>query len=121
VCMKWKVTWMVFCWGKHMKENLAETDTGERMFCQSKQVKGHMMKDSLLTAHMYWSALHCVVELHLLGLHRENHTKKLLVLCCSFLLLLRTQAGSKMMSAETNTCAEARHMLRQNPWRTRDV
>jgi len=31
------------------------------------------MSDSLLTTHM--SALHFVVELHLLGLHREKHTK----------------------------------------------
>jgi hypothetical protein len=29
----WKVSWMVFCWGKHVKEHLAEVDTGERMFC----------------------------------------------------------------------------------------
>jgi hypothetical protein len=34
------------------------------------------MKDSLLTAHMYWSALLCVVEMHLLGLHREKCPKK---------------------------------------------
>ena len=33
------------------------------------------MEDSLLT-EMYWSALHCVFELHLSGLHREKHTKK---------------------------------------------
>jgi len=36
-------------------------------------MKGHVMSDSLLTTHM--SALHFVVELHLLGLHREKHTK----------------------------------------------
>jgi hypothetical protein len=24
----WKVDWMVFCWGKHVKERLAEVDTG---------------------------------------------------------------------------------------------
>jgi hypothetical protein len=28
-------------------------------------MKGHMMKDALLTTRMYWSALHCIVELHL--------------------------------------------------------
>ena len=50
------------------------------------------MKDSLLMTHMYWSALHCVVELHLSGLHREKCTKKLLVVCYSFLMLLQTQA-----------------------------
>jgi len=45
------------------------------MFCQNKHVKGLVMKNSLLT-YMYWSTLHCVVELHLSGLHREKLTKK---------------------------------------------
>jgi hypothetical protein len=67
---------MVFCWGKHVKEcfikvgsgvkgsgrlvkeGFAEADTGERMFCSSKHIKGHMMKDSLLTVCTYQSALH---------------------------------------------------------------
>jgi hypothetical protein len=31
------------------------------------------MKESLLMTDIYWSALHCVVGLHLLGLHREKH------------------------------------------------
>ena len=62
------------------------------MFCQSKHVKGHVMKDSLLMTGIYWSALHCIVELYLSGLHREKCIKKLLVVCCSFLLLLWTQA-----------------------------
>ena len=39
-------------------------------------VKGHMMKDSLLTTCMSWSALHCVVKLHLSGLHEEKCTIK---------------------------------------------
>jgi hypothetical protein len=33
------------------------------------------MKDSLLTTHMYWFALHCVDERHLSGLQREMHQK----------------------------------------------
>jgi hypothetical protein len=41
---------------------------------------------------MYWSILHCVVELHLSGLHSEKCTKTLLVVYCSLLLLLWTQA-----------------------------
>ena len=41
---------------------------------------------------MYWSALLCIAELHLLGLHREKHIKKLLVVCGSFLLLLQIPA-----------------------------
>ena len=59
-----------------MKECSAEADTGERMFCQSKHARGHMMKDSFLTIHMYWSALHYIDELRLSGLHREIHVKK---------------------------------------------
>jgi hypothetical protein len=36
--------------------------------------EGHV---SLLRTGMYWSTLHCVVELHLPGRHREKHTKKI--------------------------------------------
>jgi hypothetical protein len=50
------------------------------------------MKDSLLRTHMYWSTSHCVVELHLLELHRKKLTKELLVVFGSFLLLLRARA-----------------------------
>jgi hypothetical protein len=53
------------------------------------------MKESLLTTRMYRSTLHCVLELNLSGLHREKRTKKLLVMCCSSLPLLRTQADWK--------------------------
>jgi hypothetical protein len=24
----WKVSWMVFCWGKHVKERFVKVDTG---------------------------------------------------------------------------------------------
>jgi hypothetical protein len=48
-----------------------------------------VMKDSLLTICKY-KVLNSVVELHLLGLNRENHTKKLLVVFCSFLLIPQT-------------------------------
>jgi hypothetical protein len=77
------------------------------------------MKDSLLPTLMYWSALHCIVELHLSGLHREKHTKnktkqnktkqnktKLLVVCCHFLLLLGLIG--RVMSAETDARIKAR-------------
>jgi hypothetical protein len=50
------------------------------------------MEDSLLTTCMYWFALHCGVELHLSGLHREKRTKKLLMVYCSLLLLPITLA-----------------------------
>jgi len=39
-------------------------------------MKGRVMKDSSLTMHMYWSALHCVTVLYLLGLHRGRHARK---------------------------------------------
>ena len=70
-----------------MKEHFAEADTSGRMFCLSKHMKGQVTKDTLLMTRMYWSSLHCIVELHLSGLHREKHTPKLLAVCCSFLLL----------------------------------
>jgi hypothetical protein len=34
------------------------------------------MKESMLRTREYQFALHCVVELHLLGLHKEKITKK---------------------------------------------
>ena len=73
------------------------------------------MKDSLLTTHMYCSALHCIVKLHLLGLHGEKHAKKLLVVCCSFFPFPQTRVIGRMISAE------ARQLLVQDPWRTHDV
>jgi hypothetical protein len=53
------------------------------------------MKDSSLATFMYWPALHYIIELHLSGLHREKRTKKLLVVCCSFLQLLQTLANGQ--------------------------
>ena len=43
--------------GRTVKEHLAEADTGERIFCYSKHVKGHGMMDSLIMTHMYWFTL----------------------------------------------------------------
>jgi hypothetical protein len=48
-----------------MNGHFAEADTRDRMFCKSKHVKGHVMKDSLLMTPMYWSTLHCIVELNI--------------------------------------------------------
>jgi hypothetical protein len=58
--------------------------------------KANMIKDSLLRTHMYWSALHYIVELHLSGL-------------C-------TQADWK--HGWEKACAEARSMLMQGMWKT---
>ena len=85
-----------------MKKCFAEADTGERMFCESKHMKGHMMKVSLLT-HVYWSTLHCTGELYLLGLHRKKCTKKTSGgVLQSLMLFPRTQA-------------DWMHMLKQEP------
>jgi len=64
-----------------MKESFVEADTGERLFCQSRHMKGHVTKASSMMTHMYWSTLHCIVRLHLLRLHREKCTKNLLMVC----------------------------------------
>ena len=76
------------------------------------------MKDSSLMTHMYWSALHYTVELHLLELHREKTiTKKtsgsvLETSCCFF----RLRLIGRVMSAKTDAHAEAQHVLRQGPF-----
>ena len=84
-------------------------------------MKGHMMKDSLLTKCTNWSILHFIIELHLSGLHRENASKNFwwcaAVSCCFFGLWLI----GRVMSAETDTHAEGKQVLRQGPWRTHDV
>jgi hypothetical protein len=78
-----------------VKERLAEVNTGERLrhtregkFSRSryrrrvvplKQACERTCDEGFFTMTcMCWSALHCVVELHLSGLHRGTHTKKLL-------------------------------------------
>jgi len=32
-CLESQLCWVVFCWGKHVKECFLEADTGKRMFC----------------------------------------------------------------------------------------
>ena len=54
--------------------------------------------------HMYWSALHRIVELHLSRCHREKHTKNFwwcaAVSCC----FCRLRLIGRVMSAEVDTC-----------------
>lgn len=70
------------------------------------------MKDSSLTTHMYWSALHGIVELHLSGLHRQKRTKNLVV-CL---------AASEDAGWLAQWCRlRQMHLLRQDRWRTCDV
>jgi len=74
------------------------------------------MKDSSLRAHMYWSSLHCLVELYFLGLHREKQKKKpsggVPRLLCHFQGL--TLIG-RVMSAERDAYEKARQGLRLRP------
>jgi hypothetical protein len=77
------------------------------MFCYSKHVKGHMMKDSLTTTHMYWSALYCIVELHLSDFIERNAPRNFwwyaTVFCCfSGLGLI-----GRVTSAVTDACTHA--------------
>jgi hypothetical protein len=67
-----------------VKVHFTEVDTGERMLCQSKHVKGHMPKDSSLMTCMYWYTLHCK------GKERERERISLLLLLTFLLLLLLT-------------------------------
>jgi hypothetical protein len=101
---------MMFCCGTQVKGCFAEADTGERMVCYSRHVKGWVtfrrninmtpqtvgagalvcsasLRYSSLTAHMYWFTLHCIVELSWWWLDR-NLTKNFSWGSCSFLLLL---------------------------------
>jgi hypothetical protein len=61
----------------------------------------------LLTTPMYWSTLHCIVELHLSGLHKEKLTKIFWwyneASCC----FLGLWPVGRVMSAETDKCGEA--------------
>ena len=75
------------------KEQFAEAHTSQHM-------KGHVMKDSSLMTHMYLSALHCTVEFHFF------HRLRLI---------------DSTMSAETDACTEARHVLTEDLWRTHGV
>jgi hypothetical protein len=58
------------------------------MFCSTKHMKGHVMRESLLTTRMHWSELHCGVALRLLD-SIEKHNNKT---CGGVLRLLATSA-----------------------------
>ena len=50
------------------------------------------MKESVLMTCMYWSALHAALSYICQDSIERNAPEKLLVVCCSFLLLLQTRA-----------------------------
>jgi len=64
---------MVFCWGKDLKECLAEADTVERV-----RDEGFLASNTHVLVRLTW-----FVELHLSGLHREKHQKNI----CSVLVV----------------------------------
>ena len=68
---------------------------------------------------MYWSALCCIVELHLLGLHREKCTKHFW--CCAAVSFCFLGIGliGRVMPAETDSRAEARHV--EDTWCLEEV
>ena len=102
-----------------MKERFVEADTGERREdVLLKQAHERICDEGFFANDMHvLHVLHCVVELHLWGHHREKCTKTLLVVYSSLLLLLRTWADW-MQVLRQDTCldkapTEARYLLRQ--------
>ena len=88
------------------------------MFCWSKLMKGHM-KDSSLMTGMYWFALHCIDEFNFLWLHRE----KLMRFPRTLTDWQRYVSWCRLTwsFAKTDSHAEVRLVVRQDPWRARDV
>ena len=71
-------------------------------------VKRQVMKDSLIMTHIYWSALHCGIELYLSDSIERNAPKTLwqcTVVSCGFFRLGLT---GRVISAEIDVHAEAR-------------
>jgi hypothetical protein len=62
--------------------------------------------------------LHWVVKLYLLGLHRKEHIKKLLVVWCRF---LATSVDLGCLAEWCQVILRQAHMMRQDAWRTHDV
>ena len=56
-----------------------------------------------------------------MGLHRKKGTKRLLVVYWCFLLLPKTGMIERLMTAKSDSDAEARHLARQDTWRTHEV
>jgi hypothetical protein len=57
---------------------------------------------------MYWSALHCVVELQLLGPHRDKGTKTFWCCAAAACCFQGLWMIGRVMSAETDALAKAR-------------
>jgi hypothetical protein len=118
---------MLLLWGKHMKEFFVKVDRCEGLrqvregtSCRSRQRREDVLLKQacaktydevyMLTTLMYWSTLHCMVELHLSGLHTGKHTKKLLVVYCTFLPPPQTQVywmqnlRQKVLGQDLRTC-----------------
>jgi hypothetical protein len=104
-----QLCWIMFCWGKHMKECFPEVDTGERLRQTCEGTFGwsrHRRQDVLLKQACERTCDGFIAN-DTLGLvcltlsswapfvgtpQKETHQKNLLVMGCGFLLLRRTQA-----------------------------
>jgi hypothetical protein len=108
----------MFCESKHMQGytgNILEiAQNCLKRNVESRRGLSHVMKGSLLMTHMYRSSLPCIVELNLLGCHREKHNKKLLVVYYSLLWVQRTWADYIHM------LSKVRSVLRQGTKRICD-
>jgi hypothetical protein len=66
------------------------------------------MKDSLLTAHMYWPALHCIVGPIYQDSIERNAPKNFCWCAEASCHFLRLRLIGRVMSAETDSHGEAR-------------
>jgi hypothetical protein len=71
-------------------------------------MKGHMMKDSSLITCMHWSAFHYIIELHLLSIHKEMHKNIFWYHAAVSCYFSGLRLIGRVMSAETDSVAEAR-------------
>jgi hypothetical protein len=75
------------------------------------------MKDTSLMTHIYLCTIHFIVELILSGLRREKWAKNLSQYAASSCSFFGLQSIGRVMSAETDSHAEARTLVRQDPWK----
>jgi hypothetical protein len=123
----WKVSYVKGCF--------PEADTGERMFCESKHVKGCMLlrraQQTVDDTGWYWYALPFLNGLCLLWLHRKKRHQKNFW-CSGFLPLSQTQAdwqSDVSWSGSHGVLLRQAYVVfwwgktsgRQDPWEARPV
>jgi hypothetical protein len=78
------------------------------------------MKDSSLTTPMYLSALYALLNYIRWDSIKRNAPKNFWWCTVASCCFHRLGLIGRVMSTETDACAKARHMLRQDPWRASD-